>query len=161
MHARCCIVLVSPLSHYQLVAVYLPTLRVPAQSPDVAFPETNLLTYQEVQNIKSRAVAYVAAEFSDENFPANGQFTIGGRGQTSDYPNNGDLTAGEFYTFFLRAFPKLSSTQKRQAVSPRNLTASSEFINILYSQGSSNRQHTVYTSSDYSTPIQASMLYTE
>ena len=106
------------------MAVYLPTLRVPAQSPDVAFPETNLLTYQEVQNIKSRAVAYVAAEFSDENFPANGQFTIGGRGQTSDYPNNGDLTAGEFYTFFLRAFPKLSSTQKRQAVSSRNVTAS-------------------------------------
>ena len=143
------------------MAVYLPTLRVPAQSPDVAFPETNLLTYQEVQNIKSRAVAYVAAEFSDENFPANGQFTIGGRGQTSDYPNNKDLTAGEFYTFFLRAFPKLSSTQKRQAVSSRNLTASSEFINILYSQGSSNRQYTVYTSSDYSTPVQASMLYTE
>ena len=105
------------------MTVYLPTLRVPAQSPDVAFPETNLLTYQEVQNIKSRAVAYVAAEFSDENFPANGQFTIGGRGQTSDYPNNKDLTAGEFYTFFLRAFPKLSSTQKRQTVSPRNLTA--------------------------------------
>ena len=105
------------------MTVYLPTLRVPAQSPDVAFPETNLLTYQEVQNIKSRAVAYVAAEFSDENFPANGQFTIGGRGQTSNYPNNKDLTAGEFYTFFLRAFPKLSSTQKQQAVSPRNLTA--------------------------------------
>ena len=104
-------------SHYQLVAVYLPTQRVPAQSPDVAFPEANLLTYQEVQNIKSRAVAYVAAEFSDDNFPANGLFAIGGSGQMSEHPDNGDLTVGEFYTFFLRAFPKLSAPQKRQAVS--------------------------------------------
>ena len=88
-----------PHSHYQLVAVYLPTLRVPAQSPDVAFPETNLLTYQEV-HIKSRAVAYDSAMMRTS------------LSDSSDYPNN-----GQFYTFFLRAFPKQSSTQKRQAVS--------------------------------------------
>ena len=107
-------------SHYQLVVVYLPTGRLPAQHPDEAFPETSLLTYSEVQNIKSRAVAYVAAEFSDDGFPDRGQFVIGDRNQPNDYPTrytNGALTIGQYYTFFLRAFPKLGTIQKRHSVS--------------------------------------------
>ena len=145
-------------SHYQLIVVNLPTATLPSQSPDVAFPETNLLTYQEVHYIKSRAVAYIAAEFSDTNFPSNGQFTIGGHGQTSDYPNNRALTPGEYYSFFLRAFPKLATPQKRQTVSSK---MRQKYIIANYhhcSQGSSNRQYTVYTSSDYISPIQASKL---
>ena len=107
-------------SHYQLVVVYLPTGRLPAQQPDEAFPETSLLTYSEVQGVKLRAVAYVAAEFSDDGFPARGQFVIGDRNQPNDYPTrytNGALTGGQYYTFFLRAFPKLGTIQKRQSVS--------------------------------------------
>ena len=105
--------------------------------------------------IKSRAVAYIAAEFSDANFPSNGQFTIGGHGQTSDYSDNRALIAGEYYSFFLRAFPKIAMPQKRQTVSSKNVT---RVANYHCSQGSSNRQYTVYTSSDYSSPIQASKL---
>ena len=107
-------------SHYQLVVVYLPTGHLPAQQPDEAFPETSLLTYSEVQNIKSRTVAYVTAEFSDDGFPDRGQFVIGDRNQPNDYPTrytNGALTGGQYYTFFLRAFPKLGTIQKRQSVS--------------------------------------------
>ena len=109
-------------SHYQLVVVHLPTPRLPSQSPDVAFPKSSLLTHHEVQNTKSRAVAYIAAEFSDTNFPTNGQFVIGSLDQPNDYSDkytNGALTAGEYYTFFLRAFPKFEKTQKRQTVSPK------------------------------------------
>ena len=103
------------------MVVHLPSPRLPDRPPDVAFPESSLLTYHEVQNIKSRAVAYIAAEFSDTDFPTNGQFVIGSLNrQPNDYSDeyiNGDLTAGEYYTFFLRAFPKLEKTQKRQTVS--------------------------------------------
>ena len=97
--------------------VHLLSERLPNQTPDVAFPKTSLLTYSEVQNIKSKAAAYIAAEFTEEDFPANGQFGIG---QQNHYPDNGVLTKGEYYTFFLRAFPKLGNTHKRQTVSPRN-----------------------------------------
>ena len=99
--------------------VYLPTGRLPAQQPDEAFPETSLVTYSAAQNTKSRAVAYVAAEFSDDGFPG-GQFVIGDRNQPNDYPTrytNGALTSGQYYTFFLRAFPKTGTIQKRQSVS--------------------------------------------
>ena len=146
-------------SHYQLVVVHLPTPRLPSQPPDVAFLETSLLTYNEVQNIKSRAAAYIAAEFSDTDFPTNGQFSIGAHSQPNDYSDkytNGPLTSGEYYTFFLRAFPKLEKAQKRQTVSPKMHSVYS--ITCICSQSSSNRQYGVFASSDYSTPIQVGML---
>ena len=101
--------------------VFLPNGQLPAQPPDAAFPQSILLTYSEVQNINSRAVAYIASEFSDKEFPANGQFVIGDRNQpnndSSQY-TNGPLRGGEYYTFFLRAYPKLGTAQKRATVSP-------------------------------------------
>ena len=98
-------------SHYQIAVVFLPNGRLPAQAPSDAFPHQNsFLTYSEVQGINSRPVAYIASEFSDEEFPTNGQFVIGDRNQPNDYPNlytNGPLKGGDYYTFFLRAYPKL------------------------------------------------------
>ena len=95
------------------MVVHLLTERLPSQAPDIAFPEASLLSYSEVQSIKSKAAAYVAAEFTEEDFPVNGQFRIG---QQDRYPENGQLTTGEYYTFFLRAFPRLTIS-KRQTVS--------------------------------------------
>ena len=101
------------------MVVYLPTGQLPSQPPDVAFPESNLLAYNEVHHVKSRAAAYITSEFAETDFPVSGQFVIGGRNQPNDFPNkynNGPLTDGEHYTFFLRAFPKLKTAQRRQTV---------------------------------------------
>ena len=106
-------------SHYQIVVVYLPTGQLPSQPPDVAFPESNLLAYNEVHHVKSRAAAYITSEFAEADFPVSGQFVVGGHNQPNDLPNkytNGPLTDGEHYTFFLRAFPKLKTAQRRQPV---------------------------------------------
>ena len=100
------------------MVVHLLSESLPGQAADVAFPAASLLTYSEVQNIKSKPAAYIAAEFTDEDFPANGQFGIG---QRNHYTDNGDLTTGEYYTFFLRAFPKLTEVHKRQTVSQNKL----------------------------------------
>ena len=69
--------------------------------------------------MKSRAVAYITSEFAEADFPVSGQFVVGGDNQPNDLPNkytNGPLTDGEHYTFFLRAFPKLKTAQRRQTV---------------------------------------------
>ena len=136
--------------------MYLPTEHLPEQQPDEAFPETSLLTYRDVQSIKSRAVAYVAAEFSDDNFPARGQFFIGDSNQPNDYPTrytNGALTKGQYYTFFLRSFPKLGNIQKRQTVSQQTVHFSHTCNDLLvvFVQGPT-RQYYVSSSSNYTSP---------
>ena len=102
--------------------MFLPGGTLPEQAPSVKFPhQESFLAYSEVQNVNSRAVAYIASEFSDEEFPANGQFVIGRRSQPNDHPDvyiNGPLRDGKNYTFFLRAYPKLGTAQKRATVSP-------------------------------------------
>ena len=95
-------------SHYQIAVVYLPDGVLPEQLPDVLFPQLNsFLTYDQVQRNTSRVVAYIAAEFSEALFPANGQFVIGDRNQPKDQPSmytNAPLQTGKNYTFFLRIY---------------------------------------------------------
>ena len=109
-------------SHYQIAVVILPNDELPERAPSVQFPhQDSFFPYNEVPNIISRPVAYIASEFSDEEFPANRQFVIGDHNQPNDLPavyTNGPLRSGKYYTFFLRAYPKLGVIQKRAPVSP-------------------------------------------
>ena len=114
--------------------VFLPDGKLPEQAPSDAFPHQNsFLTYSEVQNINSRPVAYIASEFSDNKFPANRQFVIGDPNQPNDLPTlytNGPLRGREYYTFFLRSFPKLGVTQKRAAVRNHYSTVPTVHVNV-------------------------------
>lgn len=95
-------------SHYQLAVVVLPDSSIPTTSPDELFTgPSSFLTPSQALETKSRVVAYIAAEFTDDEFPAAGQFLIGQPNQVSSrtvYENNTVLPKGN-YTFFLRAFP--------------------------------------------------------
>ena len=112
----------STCSHYQIAVVVLENEELPEQAPSVEFPHQNsFLPYNDVLKINSRPVAYIASEFSDEEFPANDQFIIGDSNQPNDIPTlytNGPLRGGEYHTFFLRVYPKLGTTQKPVNVSP-------------------------------------------
>lgn len=101
------------------MVVHLPGGVIPAQSPDIAFPsQRSFVKPTEVFMTTSHPSAFIAAEFSDQEFPSTGQFIIGGQDQPNDFPElytNPNLPAG-VYTFFLRAFPRLALTT-RQSVS--------------------------------------------
>ena len=102
-----------PCSHYQVAVVLLPNATLPTQEPSVAFPDMDsFLDYSEVQSVTSRPVAYIASEFSEEEFPTDGQFVIGDSNQPNDQKGlytNGPLLIGANYTFFLRAYLQLGA----------------------------------------------------
>ena len=99
------------ISHYQIAVVSLPSNQLPALSPDAAFPHlTSFISYEEAEKIFSITVAYIAAEFSADQFPFNNQFVIGNE-RLNDQPEkytNGPLFEKHVFTFFLRAYPRMT-----------------------------------------------------
>ena len=104
-------------SHYQVIVVLLSDDTLPNQQPDTAFPSiSSFTTYEDVGNAAASGgfAGYVTAEFSRELFTSDTmQFTIGdpdelANDRRSQYPNR-PLRYGSHYTFFLRAYPLLST----------------------------------------------------
>ena len=100
-------------SHYHAVAVIVPPASTLNTLPDVEFP-----TYQSIDNVyssecepPSRSTAYIAAEFSHDEFDSDTvtiQFTFGDDSETLNdnprYDNNGPLCYSTKYAFFLRVY---------------------------------------------------------
>lgn len=107
----------SVYSHYQVIVVLLLEDTLPNQHPDDAFPSiASFSTYENVgRDAVSRSFAgYITAEFGRNLFTSDSlQFTVGNpeepaNDRKSQYPNQ-PLRYGSHYTFFLRAYPQLST----------------------------------------------------
>ena len=93
-----------------MIAVLLPDGNLPDSPPDQLFPSfDSFISYDDAIRYDSTSpVAYIAAEFSDNDFPNDNMYIIGDENE----PDDGDYTNGllkydSSFTFFLRMYPLL------------------------------------------------------
>ena len=104
-------------SHYQVIAVLLPSSSLPDSPPDVLFPSLeSFLTYSDILNKDfNEPVSYIVGEFSDDLFPEDSMYTIGDEDEPDDKDyHNGPLKYGSSFTFFLRAYPLLTDSRRSE-----------------------------------------------
>ena len=105
-------------SHYHVVVVLLRS-GTSLTDNGLSRPDTNYPTFRSLTSndqdpatcpnpILGSPLVYIAAEFGDDLFPTDGQFTVGDptapNDQMDDYKND-PLCYSSTYSFFLRAYP--------------------------------------------------------